>query len=258
MPPDREDLRETICKAGRGPASIVPDEGFGAEGFFRLFPVSRETRAGLEAWMTLLEEWGRRINLVSPRTLAHSWHRHLLDSAQWFWCRGESSRLPGRGLDLGSGAGFPGLALAIIGPVSMTLAESDRRKAAFLRQAVRVTGAPADVCNARIEDLAREGRRWPLITVRALAPLDHLLDRADSLLAEDGELWAWKGRGWKDELTAAREHWHLDVLAHASRTDPAARLLEIRGLRRKGGPRRGNRTTTRAAGRAGNAEPRAG
>ncbi len=236
MPPEADAEGGRIGRSTGAAAAIpeiVPGDGFGPQAFFRLFPVPRETRERLEIWAALLEEWGRRINLVSPATMSRLWHRHLLDSVQWFWCRSARAPQPAAGIDLGSGAGFPGLALAIVGGISMTLVESDRRKAAFLRQVVRRTGAPVEVREARIETLAGEGRVWPLVTARALAPLDRLLKWGHPLLAGGGEVWAWKGRGWKDELTVAHRRWHLDVRAHASRTEAAARLLEIRRLRPK-------------------------
>lgn len=230
MPPEAKsvDGRPAAEFPAGGSSHLVPSEGFGSEAFFRIFPVSRETREKVETWMALLETWGRRINLISPTTFDQLWHRHLFDSAQWFFCRTDGAPLPERGIDLGSGAGFPGLALSILGSMEMTLVESDRRKAAFLRQVIRETGALAEVHEGRIENLAGDGPHWPLVTARALSPLDRLLAWAHPLMAGNGALWAWKGRTWNDELTAARRRWHFDVRIHRSRTEPAARMLEIR------------------------------
>ncbi len=197
--------------------------------------VSRETAARLKRFVSLLRRWNARINLIAPSTIPHVWDRHVRDSLQLL--DHLDPRRLAAGLDLGSGAGFPGLVLAIAGRIPMTLVEADRRKASFLRLVVAETGAPADVVNHRIESLApADGPRPAILTARALKPLPQLLALARPWLAAgDAVLWAWKGARWQEELTAARKDWIFALESYPSRTDPAARLLRIARLRPREG-----------------------
>jgi 16S rRNA (guanine527-N7)-methyltransferase len=191
--------------------------------------VSRETQERLEAYATLLTRWNARINLVAPRDLPHLWERHIADSLQI-----TPLIPPGvtRAIDLGSGGGFPGLMLAIATGVSFDLVESDQRKAAFLREAARITAAPARIHAARIETLTLEPA--PLITARALAPLPQLLDLAAPLLAPGGMCLFLKGVHAGSELTAATAEWHMEAKAIPSRTGEGGCILQIRDIVRGG------------------------
>jgi 16S rRNA (guanine527-N7)-methyltransferase len=184
--------------------------------------VSRETTERLGLYVDLLLRWQRTINLISRRDRAQIWPRHIDDSLQLL-----PLIPPGtpRGIDLGSGAGLPGLVLAIATGIPFDLVESDQRKAAFLREAAHVTGAPVGVHATRIETATIP--RAPLVTARALAPLDRLLPWAARLLAPGGVCLFPKGRGAEGELTAAAARWHMHVLAAPSRTDPSATILRI-------------------------------
>ena len=184
--------------------------------------VSRETRQRLAAYVDLLLRWQRTIHLISQHDVAQVWTRHIDDALQLL-----PLIPPGtdRGIDLGSGAGLPGLVLAIATGIPFDLIEADHRKAAFLREAARLTAAPATVHATRIEAAAIP--RAPLITARALAPLDTLLGWAAPLLAPGGTCLFPKGRGVEDELTAAAARWHMHVLRTPSRTDPSATILRI-------------------------------
>ena len=125
-----------------------------AEEFAKRFDVSRETLASLSVYVALLEKWQSRINLVSPATLPDIWHRHILDSAQLVpYLPVVSPRQRCQILDIGSGAGFPGLVLAILGAGDVQLVESDQRKAVFLQTVIRELGLSARVSNHRIETL---------------------------------------------------------------------------------------------------------
>lgn len=188
--------------------------------------VSRETSARLEAYVATLESWSQRLNLIGRHDLGAIWPRHVLDSLQLL-----PLIRPGlsHAIDLGSGAGFPGLILAIASGIRFHLVESDQRKAAFLREAARITGAPATIHPQRIETL--QITPAPLITARALAPLNRLLPLAAPLLAEGGECLFLKGAQVEAELDEARQDWHMDVHRHPSRTSPDATILQIRGLR---------------------------
>ncbi len=151
-------------------------------------------------------------------------------------CRGYAARqrhkcvLPDRAIDLGSGAGFPGLVLAIATGVPFDLVEADQRKAAFLREAARQTGAPVRVHAVRIEAAAIAPA--PLVTARALAPLPKLLALAAPLLAPGGTCLFLKGANVQAELTEAAAQWHMRVETIPSRTEPGACILRITDLSR--------------------------
>jgi 16S rRNA (guanine527-N7)-methyltransferase len=192
--------------------------------------VSRETLGRLERYATLLRKWSAAINLVAPDSLNDLWRRHMLDSAQL------ARLLPAvqsRIADLGSGAGFPGLVLAILGCGEVHLVESDRRKAQFQREVSRETAAQATIHVARIEKLSPLSAR--VVTARALAPLDRLLDYVARHLAEDGLALLPKGRGWQTELADAERRWDFAAAVHPSLSDPEAQILAISALRRKEG-----------------------
>lgn len=193
--------------------------------------VSRETLARLERYAALLAKWTRAINLVGPATLPDLWRRHFLDSAQLMrYLPPPPAGRPRRLADLGSGAGFPGLVLAILGAGEIHLVESDRRKAQFLREVSRETAAGASVHDTRIEELS------PLcadcITARALAPLDRLVDYALPHLAPAGALLFLKGAEAAAELTAAQARWSMagwsmDSDTWPSISDPRGRVLRL-------------------------------
>lgn len=196
--------------------------------------VSRETREKLEIFAALLTQWNERINLVSPRDMLNLWPRHIEDSLQLAALIAPGARVT----DLGSGGGFPGLVIAIAtqkdgvgSPV--TLIESDQRKCAFLREAARACGVQATVLASRIEQAPGQVAPADVVTARALAPLDTLLDWASPLLKPEGRCLFLKGKKTPDELTDARKRWHMSEKSLASRTDPSGVILEISGLKQK-------------------------
>ncbi len=182
--------------------------------------VSRETLARLARHLKLLARWQKRINLVGAATLADPWRRHVLDSAQLAPLVPAGARLA----DLGSGAGFPGLVLAIMRGGPVDLIESDARKAAFLTEAVRATGAPAAVHNARAEALAFKA---DVVAARACAPLDRLLGLALPLLAPGGVCLFLKGARAEEEIEAARARWRITVRRRPSLSAPEGVVLEL-------------------------------
>lgn len=202
--------------------------------FADLTGVSRETRATLEAYADLLARWQRRINLIGPRTLPDLWRRHFLDSAQL------APRIPAaatRLVDLGSGAGFPGLVLCILRPdLQGHLIESDHRKAAFLREAARRTGVSdrVSVHAARADSV--QGIAADVVTARALAPLVDLMPMAARFLAPDGICLFLKGKRCKEELTAVNYMWHINYQTNPSRTDPEGQILTITDFSPKADP----------------------
>jgi 16S rRNA (guanine527-N7)-methyltransferase len=204
----------------------------GPETFLARCDVSRETIARLEHLEALLRKWNPAINLVSPQTLATVWTRHFLDSAQLYAL---ADGAPKHWADLGSGGGFPGLVLGILerekaAGMSLTLVESDQRKAAFLAHAARDLGISATIEAKRIEALVP--LRADVVSARALAPLAQLLDFAERHLAPGGIGLFPKGGRWRDEVAFAQQKWSFDVEPKPSATDPEAVVLKIKGLHR--------------------------
>jgi 16S rRNA (guanine527-N7)-methyltransferase len=199
----------------------------GPAGFVRQIDVSRETLERLTLHLELLIRWQRAINLVGPASLADPWRRHILDSAQLL------THLPANVpalVDLGSGAGFPGLVLAILGVPNVVLIESDRRKAQFLREAARATGTAVTIDAARAERLPA----FPaaVVTARALAPLPRLLPLVERFLAVDGICLLLKGASVHDELTTAAKTWHMEPELFPSLSASAGTVLKLRGIAR--------------------------
>lgn len=198
------------------------------EGFAALAGVSRETLARLDAYAGLLAQWAARINLVGGSTLDDPWRRHFLDSAQLLPLVPAGARSL---IDLGSGAGFPGLVLAILGVPGVELVESDARKCAFLREAARIAAAPVTVRNARIE--AVPAHHAAVVTARGLAPLDRILAYCQRFIGPDTVCLFPKGEQARQELAAAQQSWEFDVTSDASRTDPRGVILCLSGVRRR-------------------------
>ena len=207
-------------------ARLPPPEPLTPEACAEALDVSRETLARLEAYVDLLRRWQRRRNLIGRGTEPDIWRRHILDCGQL------AAHLPAgtrRIVDLGSGAGLPGIVLAILTGADTVLVESDTAKAAFLAEAVRLTGAPCEIRRARIEAL----EPWPVDTIaaRALAPLPRLLGYAAPFAAltpsRPPVCIFPKGARWREELTEAARTWHISARDAPSATEPAARILIV-------------------------------
>ena len=189
--------------------------------------VPRETVLKLESFADLLIKWNRKINLLAPGEIDRLRERHIEDSIQVHGLAPSTART---WMDLGSGAGFPGLICAILDTSlhpdrEFTLVESDARKCAFLREAIRLSGARAQVLNQRIEDISKT--TFDVISARALAPLPKLLSLAAPFAhARSGFLFP-KGRNAESELTQAAADWHVSVERIPSRTDPGATILKL-------------------------------
>lgn len=198
------------------------------DGFASLSGVSRETLARLETYAELLVRWSARINLVGANTIEDLWRRHFLDSAQLLAHvpHGTQSLI-----DLGSGAGFPGLVLAISGVPGVELIEADARKCAFLREAARLAAAPVTVRKARIEAVAPH--IVDVVTARGCAPLDRLLGLAQPFIGPDTMCLFLKGEQAAEELTAARQAWTMAATCHDSRSDPRGVILCLRRVGRR-------------------------
>lgn len=189
--------------------------------------VSRETEL-LEIYAALLRKWNPAINLIAPNTVAEIETRHIADAKQLVEI---SASTAASWVDLGSGGGLPGLVVAISKPdCSVTLVESDQRKAAFLRNAVREMALKnVTILNARIEAVDRLDAAN--VSARALAPLPQLMAYVDRHLASDGIAWLMKGRNWQAEVAEARKTWQFDLKAYPSTTERDAAILEITGIR---------------------------
>jgi 16S rRNA (guanine527-N7)-methyltransferase len=192
--------------------------------------VSRETLQRLETYAALLVKWQAKINLVGPATLPDLWRRHFLDSAQLLPLLPAST---GTLVDLGSGAGFPGLVLAIMTGWRVHLLDSDQRKCAFLRQVAVDCGVLTQVTihAKRIEQVT--GIAADVVTARACAPLGELLALAEPFIGEKGTGLFLKGAQAEEELTQAQRHWTMRLDRRDSISDPAGKILTVSHLKRK-------------------------
>ena len=194
--------------------------------------VSRETMDRLQTYADLLEKWNPSINLVSKSTLSEKWQRHFLDSAQvWPHVPDDSKKL----VDIGSGAGFAGLVLAIIAMekaplLSFTLIESDARKCAFMRNAARAAGLSIEIETIRIEKA--ENLDADVLTARALATVSSLLSYGENILAPTGSCLFLKGEACAIEVAEARESWNFEAKETTSLTHPSGKLLQLTGISR--------------------------
>jgi 16S rRNA (guanine527-N7)-methyltransferase len=201
----------------------------------RFGSVTSQSKRALERYVALLFEWQRLHNLVAASTLPDVWTRHVADSLQLL---GQAPSTYREWVDLGSGAGFPGLAIAIASLANtqrhFTLVEATGKKCAFLRAVVDATGANASVVNARIESHAKTmAGRADVISARALAPLPKLLGLALPYAHRDSVMLFPKGRDYRSELEAAAQSFDFDVVEYKSMTDSGGRVLAIRNLRPK-------------------------
>lgn len=180
----------------------------------------------LETYAALLRRWQGSINLVGPKTLDDVWTRHFGDSGQVLdFLPNEPLRV----VDFGTGAGFPGMVLAMLrADLDVHLVESDQRKCAFLRTVARETATNVTIHNDRVENLPPLEAQ--VVTARALAPLDKLLGYAQPHLTADGFCIFLKGQNVDAELTDATKCWNFEVESHVSETDRDARVLVFKGL----------------------------
>jgi len=199
-----------------------------------LTPVSRETEARLNRYIELLLEWQLKTNLVAPSTLPNLWTRHVSDSLQLL------NLAPGAKVwaDLGSGGGFPGVVLACAlaeTPGAMVhLVERSTKKAAFLREALRVTGAPGIVHLAEIGDTVdRITGPVDCVTARALAPLHQLVGFAEPLVRRGAKALLLKGQDVEAELTETTKYWNIRPKLHSSRTGGQGWIVELDHIERR-------------------------
>ena len=197
-----------------------------------LIDVSRETIVLLQRLGLLVEKWNKSINLISKKTVPEIWNRHILDSAQIFYANKKSFK---KWLDMGSGAGFPGLVVAILAQDKniggeTVLVESDKRKCVFLSTVKRELNLKLSIINNRIESC--DSQQADVISARALADLPSLLDLSFNHLSDDTTLIFSKGKSWKEELVAAEKIWNFSWEAVTSITDAKSVVLKIGELSR--------------------------
>lgn len=195
--------------------------------------VSRETVERLDAYVALLRTWQKSINLVSPSTIPEIWTRHVEDGL----VLGAKAKSAARWADLGSGAGLPGLILAILlaerDAAAVHLVESNAKKAAFLRTVARELALPATIHASRIEDCGEVLASVEAISARALASLDDLFALVAPHAGPDTTYWFLKGRAHESEIAGAAAHWQFDMVKHPSPVEDGSVLLEIRSLERR-------------------------
>jgi len=198
-----------------------------------LTPVSRETEARLDRYVDLLLEWQAKTNLVAPSTLPNLWTRHISDSLQLLTLAPSAKVW----VDLGSGGGFPGVvlacALAETSGATVHLVERNARKAAFLREALRVTASPGMVHLAEIKDsVDRIAGKVDCVTARAVAPLHQLIGFAEPLVSKGAKALFPKGQDVEAELTEATKYWNIKPQLHSSRTGGQGWIVELDRIER--------------------------
>ena len=216
-----------------GPSTSAPTDS-DKTAALALTPVSRETEARLDRFVELLLQWQAKTNLVAPSTLPHLWTRHIADSLQLLTLAPSAKVW----VDLGSGGGFPGVvlacALADTSGAVVHLVERNARKAAFLREALRVAGARGVVHGKRIEDIV-DSLAGPIdcVTARALAPLHQLIGFAEPLARRGAKAFFLKGQDVGAELTEATKYWNIEPILHSSLTGGQGWIVELDSIARR-------------------------
>lgn len=195
--------------------------------------VSRETLEHLEHYETLVKRWSKSINLISTASVNTMWNRHILDSAQLYLNLPQKCRV---WLDLGSGAGFPGLVISVLAKqfypaLHVYLVESDKRKSVFLKTVIRELLLDATVINDRIE--SADVPKADVVSARALTSLTGLLAYAYPHIKEGGRCLFLKGKNWEKEVIAAQKQWSFDLKINNSITQKGAVTLELGGISRE-------------------------
>jgi len=218
-----------MVKAATSP--ILPSDKAAA---LALTPVSHETEARLDRYVDLLREWQAKTNLVAPSTLPNIWTRHIADSLQLLMLAPSAKTWA----DLGSGGGFPGVvlacALADTPGALIHLVERNAKKAAFLREALRVTNAPGKIHLADIgENVDRITGAVDCVTARAVAPLHQLIGFVEPLVRQGAKALLLKGQDVETELTEATKYWSIEPHLHSSRTGGHGWIVELDRIERR-------------------------
>lgn len=204
----------------------MPDSNF--EFLNRHINVSYETFEKLSLYHDLLCKWQPKVNLVGPDTIKDSWNRHFLDSLQLL----KYIDLDKKIIDLGSGAGFPGMALAIYGANNVHLIESDGKKITFLKEVARITETKISIHHSRIEE--KPTGVGDVIVSRALANIQSLLQLSSFFVSHETKCLFHKGRNWSIEITDAEKDWTFDYVANPSISDAQGVILQISNIAKRG------------------------
>jgi 16S rRNA (guanine(527)-N(7))-methyltransferase RsmG len=224
----QEKFREiSVSKSGQGALDLKSDKARA----LALISVSRETENRLDRFVDVLLLWQSKLNLIAPSTLRELWTRHIADSLQLLPLAPDARTW----VDFGTGGGFPGAviacALADKPGAKVHLVESNGKKVAFLREAVRATGAPAIVHLERAEKFGEScAEPVHVVTARALAPLKTLCDQAFPLMSRGAIGLFPKGQDVDAELTDAAKYWRLEATRVSSKTNPEGSIVVIRSL----------------------------
>ena len=201
-----------------------------ADDFQRITDVSRETLKQFQLYADLLERWQKSINLVSNVTLSDKWRRHFYDSAQLIDYINKDTK-PLKILDLGSGAGFPGLVISLLGAGEVHLVEAVGKKCSFMKQVIQKTGMNAIVHNLRIEQM--NAFSVDLITSRACADLDKLLELTSPFMNDQTECLFLKGEKSENEIKHASKKWVFDIKKIPSKSEESGKILHLSNIQRK-------------------------
>ena len=204
------------------------------EQVFQQSNVSRETFEGLNLYAELLRKWQKAVNLVSNDSLEDLWRRHMLDSIQLAPYIEKEAKNLGRKpviVDMGCGAGFPGLVLAILGLGEVHLIESDQKKCTFLQEVARAAKISVTIHEERIENIRNLSA--DIVTARALAPLEALLEYAGPLLKKGGQCFFLKGLHCEEELTQAQKKWTIWAERYPSLTSSSGVILHLKKVSRR-------------------------
>jgi 16S rRNA (guanine527-N7)-methyltransferase len=230
-------MAQEMVQASKQVASPSPASDKAAA--LKLTPVSRETEARLDRYVDLLRQWQAKTNLVAPSTLPNLWTRHISDSLQLLTLAPSAKTpLAKTWADLGSGGGFPGIVLACAlaeTPDTMVhLIERNAKKAAFLREALRVTNSRGTVHLADIGDsVDRITGPVDCVTARAVAPLHQLIGFAEPLVRKGAKALFLKGQDVEAELTEATKYWNIKPHLHPSRTGGQGWIVELDQIERR-------------------------
>lgn len=192
-------------------------------------PVSRGTGERLKIYHDLLLKWQKKINLIGENTIADIWNRHFLDSLQLVNYIDDKQKVI---VDIGSGAGFPGMALAIYGYSNVHLVESDSRKTAFLREVARITNTKVEIHNRRVEELSNWRNHDLVFTSRACAPLEKLFQLISNFVSHETICLFHKGKNYSIEHEDALLNWQYEISVKPSIADSQSVILRISNIKK--------------------------
>tara|TARA_B100000902_G_C26963239_1_gene741574 strand:- start:91 stop:759 length:669 start_codon:yes stop_codon:yes gene_type:complete len=201
----------------------VEKELFTSREFHNIFSTTDSAISKLKEFEKILTIWNKDINLISKSTEPHIWWRHIADTAQLVNLVSIKSKVI---IDMGSGAGFPGIILSILGSPEVHLVESVGKKANFLKYVIKALSLDAKVHHSRIEAL--KPFKVDIVTARALAPLDKLLELSQKFIGKDTLQLYFKGDKFNIELDEARKKWIFDFKTYKSLTNPSSRIIEVK------------------------------